>query len=762
MNPQNVTPDETYPNWIRLAKRGTDWGILLVFVLSIACGWSFIVYDGLNPTNASENYTFLVADLSQSLREGQFYPRWSAHAFGGIGAPIPHFLPPVPTYLTALIGTLFTDDSIQALRITFLMSFVIGGLSVYSLVTRHVHARAGIVASVLFLYSPSVGYLIPHYHGNLHEMFALALLAMWLWATDRLLAENNTFDFSVHALVSGLLVLTSFTHLLMALLLGASLLTMRSRKQALQQSAVIGLSVLLGAMMTAFYWLPALLDGLTVHWLMPTKTYQNAITLPNLFKPFISPDPQAMIALPQTPLGVAIISFAILSGGILGYLRIFNLQTKMLLFGLALVGLTVFVGAQFGELLGVMVLCFAIGGSGILQATSLLTLARARILFVVSATVAILITLNISTAYRPNSITPQPTLLTQIRYEQQGLGVAVAPPNFAIPSIYLPSQFDPSNALLAGYQTQNLNRLQANVNLSNQISVLSVQSHRQSYQVSLRDTVNITAVIADFEGWEATLNNNPVNLEKNLSTYGMEFLLPARASGDLIIQLVDTPLWDFAWVVSLVGLLLALFILWSNRKRPYTPHFSYRRLLSIPDTRLISVAIGMLATLAIIVYVGEWSLRPIRGSGLLQTTELSASTNVGLELVSYTLEPKQAKPSDALSIGLYWRTRRLLSENYLAYWALSDVQRGQSIVVSEAKQLGNYPSRRWQRDVYVIDAHTLVLPSNLPQGRYTLTLYVYSCVSQTTCEQQKNVTFFNESGNSVGASFTLPRLLVIN
>ncbi|MDL1901314.1 hypothetical protein FBR02_11135, partial [Anaerolineae bacterium CFX9] len=83
-----LIPDERLPLWMRRARRGFDYGILISLLLGVMAASAFIITPGLPRTNFAEHYVFQTADFSSALQEGRLWIRWSPHAFGGYGAPI--------------------------------------------------------------------------------------------------------------------------------------------------------------------------------------------------------------------------------------------------------------------------------------------------------------------------------------------------------------------------------------------------------------------------------------------------------------------------------------------------------------------------------------------------------------------------------------------------------------------------------------------------------------------------------------------------
>src|SRR6266496_184074 len=156
-----------WPDWMRQARQGIDWGIVLIFAFSLTIAMPFLTHNDLPHTNASENYVYRSADYAAALQEGRLYPRWSANAFSGYGAPIPHYFLPGAGYISATIQLLFTNDPILAVRILYAISLGVAGVMVYLLVARRVNTASGLLAGILYVYSPYVGLIAPHILGDL-------------------------------------------------------------------------------------------------------------------------------------------------------------------------------------------------------------------------------------------------------------------------------------------------------------------------------------------------------------------------------------------------------------------------------------------------------------------------------------------------------------------------------------------------------------------------------------------------------------------
>src|SRR5688572_5244524 len=205
--PANI-PEHELPNWMKQAQRTVDWGALLALAFALLAAWSFMGQNPISASSENEHFVFQAHDIAQGMREGIFYPRWSPYAVKGYGAPIPHYYPQAAAYLVALINVLFTNDFVLALRLVYIIGFLIAGSTLYSLVAQRSNALIGVFASVAYLFNPYLGLSVPHLLGDLPLFLGLALIPLLLWVVNRLLLREQPIDVFLMMLITGLFFLT--------------------------------------------------------------------------------------------------------------------------------------------------------------------------------------------------------------------------------------------------------------------------------------------------------------------------------------------------------------------------------------------------------------------------------------------------------------------------------------------------------------------------------------------------------------------------
>jgi hypothetical protein len=221
--------------------------------------------------------TRLVA-IVDALRQGTLFPRWSPELAYGLGYPLFDFYGALAFYAAALLN-LAGVPPVEALKGTQLGGFLLGAVAMFALARRHLGDLGGLVAAAAYVYAPY--HLVNVYArgDSLGEFTALALLPAVLLALE-VSAEGRLGGALAAALLAAALV---WTHNLSALLalptiglwaLWALVRAARCGRTALARAAaLLGLGGALGLGLSAFYWLPVLMDRRYVHFEFNTTGY---------------------------------------------------------------------------------------------------------------------------------------------------------------------------------------------------------------------------------------------------------------------------------------------------------------------------------------------------------------------------------------------------------------------------------------------------------------------------------------------------------
>lgn len=759
MSNELVIPEHELPAWMHSARQRFDWSIVIVAVLSLVLAWPFLFSEGLPRSNDAERYAFRSADMAQALREGWLYPRWSAHAMFGYGAPIPNFEAPAAPYLAALIEVLFTNDPVVAVRLVFILSFLLAGTGAYLLARRHSEAGTAIIAATLYVYSPQVGLNAPHLSGDLAIMLGLGLLPWAVWQIDRLLWQQSSRAIALGALLQALLLLTEPRIWVCNLVLIAGLILLIAVQQRHPRALAQCLSVItLSLGLSAFYWLPALSESNTLHWIEPNSP-SSAInpSLASVLQPAIALDPLALKPVQQPVSGMVLLLGTLLSlPALLLRIKGYSSHAFFLLAG----GLFIFAGLQrlipIDISVGITSLCLAQAASRAMllrfrwrPVPRRLALGTATALILAFSTAVWRVPLQVSV---PIVTTPQ----EQIRFEQQGYGIAMLPASRPIPTMLAPT-VRPNPLLLNGYASNNLNRFGETTLDQSEASVLESTTQSLLYLVRLHQPGPVTILLAYDPGWRATLNDQPLQIERNPEGLIVVDLPPIRGS-QLSLRLEETPVRAAGWILALFSLFLAVGFLLNRQERRYEASV---HVLEQDELRMLTVVVGtsIAITLFLISPMVPQALQAVPGSGLQNVIRLGYRTDTGLEAIGYRLSQTLSRPGDRLEIALYWQALRFIPDNYQIRLQIRNVEQGQIVATESAQTPGNYPTRRWQRNLYVVDMHSLWLPTDLAPGRYVITVEALRC--QPDCDSGQRLIFFNEAGQEPGSLLTLPQIITV-
>jgi hypothetical protein len=748
-------PLQDLPLWMRRARRGVDWGVLLCMAFSLLAAWPFILQPGLPRTNASENYVFRAAEYAQAISEGHLYPRWSPNAFGGYGAPIPSFVAPGAAYIPALIQFFFTNDPVSAVRIVYVLSLLVAGAAVYAFVTRRAGAGAGLLASVLYVFSPYLALQAPHVLGDLPTCIGMALLPSLLWGVDRLLAHNRPLDVLWVAFTSAALALTHPQFALAAfgitLPYGFWFVLVHDRRAHWQ---LVLLAVTLGIGLAAFYWLPLLTEQGDILWRSSGEAPSLTLNFGALFAPLRPVDLNELVPTPQLTLGLSVTAFTV--GGLVAAAHFRARAAFQWLFfaiGFMLLALALFVFPMQIWLLGPIILCLSVGGTSLL-----FWRARAPGLDIPLMLVAALgLSSTLWFAPRWAESFGDTSAAAQVQHEQLGYGVATLPYGALIPAT-ISENVLPDQMLLSSYGADIVRKIAVQTGV--QIGVLTHTTQSDRFQIEASAHATLQILTAYFPGWTATLNDNPLAVQRDPHTGLITVNIPGAASGELVISLGSTVVRTVSWFVSLGAFALTLFIT-SRRLSSSGEAYEELQLLSIRDSRLALLVIVAFGTLLLLFAtpLSPFSLAARPGYTLDDSVGLRSRTEVGLEVLSYRLENRDLAAGDKLRLTLYWRTLRFLPANYRTQVSLVNIANGEAVFITPLHHPGGYPTQRWLTNRFVTDTYLLDLPLNLRPGSYALAVEVYNCTAD--CTPENRLTFFDQNGGAQGQSLVLPEALTV-
>ncbi len=767
------------PNWMQPHHTALDWGLLLVVALSLAAALPFLTHPGLPRETDAELHVFRAAELSYSLRAGVLYPRWAPNFWYGYGYPFFHYYAALTYYLAAGYDLLTGTSPVEGARFVFILGFALAGVGTYAFVRRRWSAHAGVVAAVVYVYSPYVLLIDPHMRGDMAEAFALGVFPGTIWAFDRLLREGR----GRHAVIAAfLLAALIFTHNLMALFFFALLLgwllwvslvvPARYRRRA-------WLAAALGLGLAGFFWIPVLLETNAVQLSRLVGRghfdYQNHfLTLGELLRPSPPLDLGAANPAYAFNLGLATWTLALVGCAALAVQarrrepppqpRIATLDgwRRLLASGaldeapapsggvrdaiyfvvaaLVLIFLMLSVSKAVWEivpgmpviqfpwrLLGPASFCLAILAGA--STRWLRGLSGAGRLAGLSVLVALPLFTSIAALYPPEwepdfgETTPK----AYIDFELSGVALGTTAGGEFLPATVLTPP-GPQSTLIESYarpgHIDKVNR--ATLPQGTTVDVIAHSPTEDVFLVRTRESFPLRLYTFMFPGWRAEIDGRPAEIEI-AAPEGFIVVRVPPGSHDVRVFLDSTPPRDLGGVITLASA-LALAALAATLERqaeqpaPRPPHLLGRR----------SAAVALLAGVLFVGFKalsdarpGLFHFRSAPGEVLVAQYPYHQAFADDMELLAYDLPTETVRPGETLLVTLYWRTTGAVARNYQVFVHLTPLGELAPAAQSDKLNPGDYPTTRWTPARYVRDAHEIDLPPDLAPGQYIVSVGLY-------------------------------------
>ncbi|KPL15760.1 MAG: hypothetical protein AMJ93_16335, partial [Anaerolineae bacterium SM23_84] len=265
-----------------------EWGPVIVLALIPAL--PLLAGSGLVNTRAGGDSPFLLVRVHQlvlNLRGGIFPARWMPHAAYGLGYPFFNFYASLPYYLAAALK-LTGVGYIWSIKCTQALGFVLAAMSIYGF-SRELHHKRSTSLLVALVYSCAPFHMVNVYvrGDSLSEFYAFVFFPLILWSLLRLHRQGSIRNAVWVALsYAGLLLTHNISAMLFSPFVLLHVLSFVVRTQVRQRphacrfsglrSAIDSFLALgMGALMSAWFWLPALAERGNVYLRDMTTGYFN-------------------------------------------------------------------------------------------------------------------------------------------------------------------------------------------------------------------------------------------------------------------------------------------------------------------------------------------------------------------------------------------------------------------------------------------------------------------------------------------------------
>lgn len=237
---------------------------------------------GLPLTHDGQDHIARIANFYQNLLEGNIIPRWAGNLNWGYGHPIMEFLYPLPSYISSFFHFL-GFSLIDSVKIVFGGSMIFSGIFMYLWLSSFLGKYAGLIGGLLYVFAP-YRFINLYVRGDIGEHLAFVFIPLVFYFIFKLSIKVQTQYIFGGAFSLAFLILShnAISLILVPAILGYGLYICWLKK--FNKNLVIAISgcIVLGFGLSAFFWIPGLLEG--------KYTLRNIVTTGSFIDRFVKPE----------------------------------------------------------------------------------------------------------------------------------------------------------------------------------------------------------------------------------------------------------------------------------------------------------------------------------------------------------------------------------------------------------------------------------------------------------------------------------------
>ena len=208
-------------------------------------------------------HTSFAISFFESLKDGNYIPRWSNEMIYGYGYPLFLFVYPLPYYLSSLVHTL-GFSFINSLKIILALSFIASGIGMYLFIKEELKNKfSAFFAALIYLFAPY--HLVDlHFRVAIGEILAFAILPFCFLAIKKM-SNNITFKwFLISAVSFSLLMLSHQAISLISfpfIIAYCLYLWVTKNHKKIKYIFFYIFTLLTGLLLSCFYWIPVIFES---------------------------------------------------------------------------------------------------------------------------------------------------------------------------------------------------------------------------------------------------------------------------------------------------------------------------------------------------------------------------------------------------------------------------------------------------------------------------------------------------------------------
>ena len=511
--------------------------LALIIFLSLLALWPFF-RKGYFETHDGEWMIIRFTAFHQTLASGQFPVRFVDRLNNNYGYPLFNFVYPSPFYL-AEISKLFGFGFVDSIKIVFVLATISSSIAMYWGLSQIFSKWASAAGAVVYLYSP-YRFTDIYVRGSIGEVLAFGFLPIIFGCIIKIGKQRKTY-LPILAISIALLIIS---HNLIAaivvpfFIIFSVFLVKKNNRQILS-------AFILGILISAFFWIPAIYDLQFVSFLKikMTEIPNHLVSITDLIIPRWNYGP-----LPQSQGGfsvqIGLVSLAILTTSI--YLQIKSRRKiKLVNFLIISILVSAFLMTRYSS-----IFWQTIPKAEVIQYPW-------RLLFLITLATAILCAYIVDYSKKKTVVAGSIIFFSFISTISYTRPVAFInrPDNYYATNEDTTAIFDEYQPLWVREKPQD--RANQKIEVGQDATIVSSKIEATNYQAVIKasdkTTVRVNTIF--FPGWKASVDGNDVDITYQDNDYGlMSFKLP-KGEHKVIIKYGKTPVHLASEIISLVALI---------------------------------------------------------------------------------------------------------------------------------------------------------------------------------------------------------------
>lgn len=233
----------------------------LFFLTLIILPIASLIHAGLPVTHDGQDHVARISNFYQNLAEGNIIPRWAANLNWGYGHPILEFLYPLPSYIGSFFHFL-GFSLVDSVKIVFALGMILSFYFMYIWLSGFLSKIAALFGAVLYTYAP-YRFVELYVRGDIGENLAFAFIPLVLYFVYKIYKSNKFSDSIFGSISLALLILAhnGISLMILPFIFLYSITLIYLSKEKTRTLINLGFLIVLGLGLSAFFWIPGLLEG---------------------------------------------------------------------------------------------------------------------------------------------------------------------------------------------------------------------------------------------------------------------------------------------------------------------------------------------------------------------------------------------------------------------------------------------------------------------------------------------------------------------